>query len=341
MKNKKTPDFSGYATKYDIKCTDGRVIKHDAFGITDGTKLPLVWQHMHSSPDNILGTVILENRPDGLYASGYFNNSNSAKSAKEAVEHGDIDSMSIWANNLVQKGSDVIHGKLREVSLVLSGANPGALIQNVSISHGDGDIETIDDEAIIYSGLVFDGELAHEDTSEEEKTVSDENKPEDIQHADDETIDDVVQSMSEKQRTAMYYIISQLLDDSVEHSDEEGEEMKKNVFDKETETLAHANTLTNEQVGTIFADAARVGSLKESILSHAAEYGIEDIDFLFPEYKNIQNTPEIISRRMEWVDAFMSKTSKTPFAKVKTMGMDITADEARAKGYVKGNLKKE
>ncbi len=329
-------DFSGYATKNDLKCTDGRVIQKDAFKHNDGQRVPLVWQHLHSEPDNILGHAILENREDGVYAYGVFNDSKAGVTAKELVKHGDITNLSIYANSLKQNGTSVLHGVIREVSLVLSGANPGAIIDNLNFAHADGSITEADDEAIIHTGLDF--ELEAEDKAEEEKK---------IEHAEDtKSVEEVLNSLTEEQKTLVYYFVGKALDETsgaAEHSnlDEEGDNiMKSNVFDKK-EATADQKTLTHSQILTIMSDAAACGSLKEAFLAHAVTYGIENIDLLFPDAQSITNAPDFVKRRTEWVDAILSGSKHTPFSRIKSLSADLTLDTARAKGYVKGTLKKE
>lgn len=340
-------DFSGYATKSGIRCSDGRTILSDAFKDQDGTRVPLVWQHGHSDVENVLGHAILENRKDGVYAYGFFNETDKADHARSAVKHGDVNAMSIYANKLVQSQGIVKHGAIREVSLVVSGANPGALIDNVYIRHSDEHVETIDDEAIIYTGLT----LAHADEGGEE--TQEENKMAD----NDRTVKDVFDEFSEEQKNVVYFMIGQALedadvasDDELEQSDdtdylthEEGFNMINNVFEmaKNDGRLDSEATLSHDQIQTIVQDATKKGSLKESFLSHAQDYGIENIDLLFPDAKAITNTPEFLSRRMAWVSEVLTGTKHSPFTRIKSVHADITADAARAKGYVKGNMKKE
>lgn len=339
-------DFSGYATKNDLKCSDGRTIKAGSFQHQDKTKVPLVWQHMHNEPTNVLGHAILEHRQDGVYAYGYFNGTQSGQEAKVAVQHGDITALSIYANKLVQRSGDVIHGEIREVSLVLAGANPGAFIDSVSLAHGDGE-EASDSEAIIYTGLT----LEHADTTQGEKQMANE--------AGEETVQDVFDSLSEKQKNVVYYMIGQAVEDAegdegddVEHGDlahaevhnyyiQEGAGMPRNVFDQNGGAPTAEATLSHSQVKNIFADAQKTGSLAESVLAHAQEYGIENIDILFPDAKLLSTSPEVIGRRQEWVTGVIDGARKSPIARIKSTAVDLTADEARAKGYVKGNLKKE
>lgn len=342
-------DFSGYATKSGIRCSDGRTILSDAFKDQDGTRVPLVWQHGHSDVENVLGHAILENRKDGVYAYGFFNETDKADHARSAVKHGDVNAMSIYANKLVQSQGIVKHGAIREVSLVVSGANPGALIDNVYIRHSDEHVETIDDEAIIYTGLT----LAHADEGGEE--TQEENKMADS----DRTVKDVFDDFTEEQKNVVYFMIGQALEDADVSSDDDGEleqsdntdyltheegfNMINNVFEmaKNDGRLDGEATLSHSQIQTIVQDASKHGSLKDSFLSHAQEYGIEDIDLLFPDAKAITNTPEFLSRRMEWVSEVLTGTKHSPFTRIKSVHADITADAARAKGYVKGNMKKE
>lgn len=324
-------DFSGWVTRNNIKCSDGRTICQDAFKDDDRREVPLVWNHNHDNPENVLGKVILENRPEGVYGYGFFNETNSAKQAKALVEHKDVNSLSICANNLTQNGGKVLHGKIREVSLVLAGANPGAFIDTV-IRHG----EEMEDEAVIYNDeeiSLYHADEENKETKSESKTNTD---------SKEETVADVFNTLSEKQKNVVYAIIGAALEDAADEEDEsEGgsEEMKHNVFDvndKNEDTLMHA-----EQLGTILKDAKRYGSLKESFLAHADDYGIESIDFLFPDAKSVTRTPEFIKRDTGWVSDFMGAVGRTPFARIKSVFADITEDAARAKGYFKGKMKKD
>jgi len=322
-------NFSGYATKVDVKCSDGRTIMKDAFKHHDGQTVPLVWQHMHNDPNNVLGHALLENREDGVYAYCKFNDTESGKNSQTLVEHGDIKSLSIHANQLKQKGDSVFHGMIREVSLVLAGANPGAIIDNLSFQHSDGSIETDDSEAIIHSGLEFDNDVDDDDDDE-------------FEHADDEkTVKDVFDTLNEEQKNVVYAMIAHALSDetdsNLDHS-EGGTDMKKNVFEKEEEKK---KTLSHGDMQTILTNAQKCGSLKEAVLSHVQTYGIENIDYLFPDARTVMQTPEMISRIMTWVSGVINGTKHTPFSRIKSTAADITADEARALGYVKGNLKKE
>ena len=323
-------DFSGWATKANIRCSDGLTIMKDAFKHNDGKVVPLVWNHDHNDPFNVLGHAMLENREDGVYAYCTFNeDTEQGRNAKSLVEHGDVVSLSIFANKLKKQGENVVHGEIREVSLVLAGANPGATIESV-IRHG----EESDEDAIIYmnEGIT----LNHAEEKVEEK--------EDIKMAEekkDKTIAEVFDTLNEEQKTAVYAIISQVMNDSGEEDDNEEEEkpeMKHNVFDSETK---NEETLSHDAMTTIINDGKRYGSLKESFLAHADEYGIKTIDYLFPEATNLNPTPEFIKREMGWVSTVMNGVHHTPFSRIKSMFADITEDEARAKGYIKGKLKKE
>ena len=413
-------DFSGWATRNDLKCSDGRTIRKDAFKHNDGQKVPLVWNHQHNEAFNVLGHALLENRNEGVYAYCTFNDSESGRNAKELVEHGDITALSIYANHLKQDGGNVLHGDIREVSLVLAGANPGALIENV-ITHGD----TSEDEAVIFTGEEIS--LAHgdddedilstltedqrnavnflisqalknegEDTashadgdetiadvwntlSEKQKNViyfiianltgnedgemsqSDENG-ETMTHADgEETIADVWNTLSEKQKNVIYFIIAQLTEDGEmsqsdtnngennQNEESEGGENTMNVFEQNGQQQNN-NTLSHADMETILNDAKRLGSLKEAFLAHAegdieyspktATYGIDGADWLFQEATNLNPTPSFIQRDMDWVQKVMRGVHHSPFSRIKSVFADITEDEARAKGYIKGKLKK-
>lgn len=336
-------DFSGYATKNGIKCADGRTINKDAFLENDGGQVPLVWQHQHNNPDNVLGHAVLENRQDGVYAYAKFNKSPAAIQARELVEHGDVNSLSIYANQLKHQGRNVTHGMIREVSLVLSGANPGAMIDSVYVKH-DGFVEELpEDEGIITSGETLEHQQPETNDSKEQEM------PDETKSAEKErTVGDVFNSLTEEQKNVVYYLIGQAVEeeggdqsDTAEHSDMDGDNfMSRNVFDQSNPPAAE-ETLTHAQIESIFAGAQELGSLSESTLVHAQTYGIENIDILFPDAQELNARPEFISRRMEWVDKVLGKTKHSPFSRIKTTQADITADEARARGYVKGNLKKE
>ena len=328
-------DFAGWATKYGVGCSDGRTILKGAFAHCDEIVVPLVWNHTYDKPENVIGNAKLINSDEGVYTYCSFNDTSTAETAKSLVKHGDITSLSIYANHLKQAGNIVMHGDIKEVSLVLAGANPGASIQEVLV-HG----EISEGEATIYNepeGL----ELWHEDADEEPEV---EEEPEDIKHEDDsnETIADIYNSMTEKQKKAVAAIIDQLADDDEPSSEDNNQnkgdsEMKHNVFDQNEEN----KELRHFDFEATMKDAKRCGSLKEAFLAHAQDYGITNIETLFPEAKNIYNEPEFIKRDTGWVAGFLNGTHKSPFSKIKAMYADITADEARAKGYIKGKLKKE
>ena len=329
-------DFSGWVTKNNLKCADGRTIMKDAFKHNDGQKVPLVWNHQHNDPNEVLGYVLLHNQDEGVYGYGTFNDTESGQTAKLLVQHGDVNALSIYANQLKQSMSNVTHGNIREVSLVLAGANPGAYIDSIMM-HG----EDSEDEAIIYTGE--DIEIYHADNddsaSKNDEGSKEEKKPM-TENNEDKTIGDVFDTLTDEQKTAVYAIIAQVMGDSETENDEGGnKEMKHNVFDNENEN--QENTLTHDAMNTIIADGKRYGSLKESFLAHAQEYGIESIDWLFPEAKTLNNPPEFIKRDTGWVSGVMSSVSHTPFSRIKSAFADITEDEARAKGYMKGKLKKE
>lgn len=405
------PDFSGYATKAGLTCSDGRVIMKDAFAHQDQTTVPLVWQHGHTDPKNVLGHAILENRADGVYARAYFNDTPEGQHVKTLVQHGDVVSLSIWANQLKERSKQVFHGMIRELSVVLSGANPGALIDQVRIEHSDGSVDTLEDEAIIFTGLAL------------EHTAASDNK--DVTHAEGVPLGEILATLNEEQRSAVNFVLEAAIKEAkggdVQHSGTESEaasaddetktsevapvddeaakkaaadkvaadklaadeeaakaetdktskatpadetktseatladetktedalahtegntSMTKNVFDQSGEAGTEGATLTHDQFSAILADVKNFnGSLKESMLAHAGEYGIKDINFLFPDAKALANSPELNARRMEWVAKVLDNTKHTPFAKVKSIVADITAEEARARGYVKGTKK--
>lgn len=348
--------FGGWATKNNVKCSDGRTIRKDAFKIQDGTKVPLVWQHQHDDPKNVIGHCWLYNRPEGVYAKGVFNDSEKGLIAKRLVKHGDLDSLSIYANQLMQKGGDVLHGTIREVSLVISGANPEARIDTIDLAHSQEFGE--ETEAIILhdENLIDEttDELNNWDENSKENSMENE-----VKHAtttSDMTVGEVFDTLNEDQKTAVYAILTEILaeDESEEapegeaaqsatNENNEGENtMKTNVFDdatKKNDTLQH---------DAFFADVLKdarenkASSLKEVFLAHASTYGIQNIEALFPEAKSVTgNTPEIIDRDQSWVRGFLAGTKKSPFSRIKSTTADITADEARAKGYLKTHMKTE
>lgn len=329
-------DFSGYATRNGIRCSDGRTIMKDAFIENDGTTVPLVWQHDHSDPSNILGHCKLENRPDGVYAFGVFNDTPAARDAKMAVRHGDINAMSIYANHVKQESGLVQHGNIREVSLVLSGANPGAFIDNVTIAHGD-EVATLDDEVIIFSGQEFAHADSKEETKEKEAPMAEEttgtknNKSE-----EDMTVQDVLDTLTPIQQKVVYALIGMAAEgesgEEVEQS--EGDYGMYNAFESNEDTeIRHADEFVQEELDAVFADARRNGRLSDSVISHAQNYGITNIDVLFPDAQAIRNTPDFYGRRTEWVNSVLNNTQHVPFSRIKSMYADITADEARARGY--------
>lgn len=352
-------DFSGYATKNDIRCSDGRIIRNGAFEDCDGSTVPLVFQHDHTSPSNLLGNVVLENRNDGVYCYGYFNDSEEAQNAKEAVRHGDINALSIYANHVKQNGNNVVHGSIKEVSLVLAGANPGAFIDNVTIAHGDS-VDELEDEVIIYNGEtiahgafagdpseVFDfGEVEHADESDDE--------PADDADDDEPDVAAVIDSLTDEQKEVVYGLVGMALqsgsseeeeeaEDSdaqkenkttVEHSADEGDAM--NIFDKNDSATLTADATISHADQEAFLKAAESdasGSFKRFAISHAQDYGIKNIDILFPDAKAVRNEPDLYKRDTEWVATVLSSTHHVPFSRIKTLWADITADEARAKGF--------
>lgn len=360
-------DFHGWATRNDLKCSDGRVIRRDAFKGCDGKIVPLVWNHRHDDPSNVLGHALLKNQEDGVYAYCTFNESEAGKAAKLLVEHGDISALSIFANQLKQEGSNVLHGDIKEVSLVLAGANPGASICNV-VRHG----EMVEDEADIYTGedFILEHNSMNDFTEEQLAALKgpkgpkgpkgdigpqgpkgDSLKEEDKMASNEETVRDVFETLTEKQKTVVYALIGQALEDANDNDEEDGgENMKHNVFDNvdpET-TMIHADDMQ-----AILADARRTGSMREAVENFAqdrgcdsnslfhADYGIENVGYLFPDDRSVTNEPIFVSRNMDWVSKLMNNIRHTPFSRIKSLFANITEDDARAKGYIKGNLKKE
>lgn len=328
-------DFSGWATRNNLKCSDGRTIMKDAFKHNNGQTVPLVWNHQHNDPLNVLGHALLENRDEGIYAYCQFNETESGKNAKLLVEHGDVSALSIYANQLKQNGSNVLHGAIREVSLVLAGANPGAFIDSI-IRHG----EVADEEAIIYTGE--DISLYHAEEQKEDKSLDKKDETKNEKKEDEETVADVFNTLNEKQKTVVYAMIGQALEENEESEENNNDDskggnkvMKHNVFDKEDTT--QNDVLSHSDMEAIFADVKRYGSLRDAVLAH----GIENIDYLFPDAQNITNTPQFIQREMGWVQKVMKGVHHTPFSRIKSTFADITEDDARAKGYIKGNLKKD
>ena len=330
-------DFSGWATRNDLHCSDGRTIRRDAFKDCDGKTVPIFWNHQHDSVDNVLGHGLLENRPEGVYFYGAFNDDEEGVKARKRVQHGDIRSLSIMANQLKQVGSDVIHGIIREVSLVPAGANPGAFIDTV-MAHGEevGDAMILgyDENIVIYHADELD-DTNSKDTPKE----------------DNKTLEDIIASMSDGQKTVMYGLVGEALelnpeDETLEQSEKlGGNNMKFNVFENrdkgrgKTGVLMHSDgsEVTVDEISEIFKDAKRLGSLKDAVLQH----GIDQVDYLFPDDRTITTQPTFIQRDMGWVSDIMGSVHHTPFARVKSVFADITEDDARAKGYIKGKMKKE
>lgn len=414
--NKRNYDFGGWATKNDLLCADGRTIRRDAFKDDDGRTVPLVWQHNHEDPTRVIGHALLENRPDGVYAYCSFNGTDIAQHVKELVRHEDVNSLSIYANKLKQSGGDVLHGTIREVSVVLAGANPGAQIEFPIMEHG----EESETEACIWPGeehLEFGSglNLAHADEKKEEEAETepkkeqsapekteekdDENETvqdvlntlneeqmkvvefligkalegktaehsdsddDDLSHAEDEkdegdgrTVADVINTLTPKQKKVVEYLIAQAIEShEEEREDDDGEEtashsiedeeeitMKKNVFDNTQANEQYTDTLTHAQLMTIASDAKKMGSMRDAVLAHSQEYGIEQIDYLMPEYREVTGgAPQFVKRDDTWVAKIMRGVHHTPFAKVKMTFADITKDQARARGYIKGHRKSE
>lgn len=354
-------DFSGWATKNDLTCSDGRTIKHNAFKENDGQRVPLVWQHGHNAVDNVLGHALLENRDEGVYAYCAFNDTPGAENAKELVKHGDVKALSIYANRLDQRGADVIHGNIVEVSMVLSGANPGALIDNVALEHSDGSWTESEDEAVIYSGLTLShdsGETTEDTESMDEDEVYDE---------DDLTVADVLETLDEDQRLAVAALIEEIsgdVDDKDEDFDEDeefDEDYDDEDYDEDAEhgdsggdTLMHSNIfegdaraamgphLSHADEELIFAEARKPGmTLRTAVLAHAADYGIKNPELLFPDATNLDPEPQRIMRENSWVSKVLQGAKHSPFSRVKTQWSNLTADDLRAKGYVKASRKKD
>ena len=389
--SKRKPDFSGWATKYGIKCTDGRTILPGAFSEMEGKKVPIVWGHIHDDPDMVLGHAFLFNRPEGIWTEGYFNNNPKAQSTKETLRNGDVDGLSIYANELKHvNGRQVQHGNIRELSVVLAGANKGATIENVLLAHGDL-VDELDDEAIIYNDdtpLWHDEDsarrqketLKHEDEEEdsddsEEEDSEDEEEDEEMAKNQDATVEEIWDSMTEEQKNVVYYMLGEALegqgeDDAEEgeeeyeeeaaaHSDDEGDEdtMKENVFYR-NDNVTPDDILSHEDQKKIIERGVKLGSMKEAweealetneTLSHDVfndngtkqTYGIANIDYLFPDYYELNDRPDFIRRPDDWVNVVLNGVYKTPKARLRTTHANITMDEARAKGYVKGNRKAE
>lgn len=361
-------DFSGWATRNDILCSDGRTIKKDAFVKNDGMKVPLVWNHQHNDASNILGHALLQNRPGGVYAYCSFNNNENGQTAKELVRNGDITALSIFATGLKQDPSrNVLHGDIKEVSLVLAGANKGAYIDNVSLQHSDGSYEEVADEA--YISFIEDESISHSEVEYEAPAKTEEPV---LQHAEKEakgeenvedkkkeapagkTVKEIYDTLNDDQKELLNFMVAKALEDAKnggeadEEDEDEEKDMKHNLFDSSTEmydenVLSHAEikSYANEITQAAVGDIKRYGSLRDSVLAHAEEYGIENLSLLFPDAKNITDSPEFIKRQTEWVAKVMNGTRHTPFSRIRSIFANITEDDARAKGYIKGKLKKE
>jgi hypothetical protein len=350
MPKDKNYDIGGWATKYNVRCTDGRLIKSDAFKHMDGQVLPMVWQHNSNDPGNIVGHVELEHREEGVYAYGYFNTNPNTENVKSLVMHKAVNAFSIYANKLNQVGTEVIHGIIREVSLVMSGANPGAHIDTLSFAHSEFDEPDEIDEAFIYSGETFSHS---EEPSKKEDEKEKKEDPEELEHEEKErTLGDVLATLNEEQQAAVGALIDEMLsDEDAEHSDkEESMKNKRNVFDQTGGEEVIEDVLTHADFESVMDNARRCGSFKEALatfvehseeLQHAGTYGLDNIGVLFPDAKNLTPTPEWVKRDTGWVSIFLGGTRHTPFSRIKTTSADITADEARAKGYVTGNEKTE
>ena len=334
-----TYDFSGYATRNDLTCSDGRIIRKNAFAHCDGKKVPICWNHEHDDPTKVLGYAILENRNDGVYAYGSFNNTSNGQDAKMTVEHGDVTSLSIYANQLKQNGNEVIHGEIRELSLVLAGANPGAYIDFV-VKHSEDGSEEIEelyanyDESIIVSHADSDDK---EPEKPEEKEDAKEEKP--VAEEKERTVGDVFDAMTDEQKNVVYFLIGQALEDAgVSNDSEGGSEVKHNVFDndRQEEVLAHSAMMADA-----LADAKKYGSLRDSVMAHAEASGITNYDYLLPEPESLNTPPEWIKENDDWVSKIMRAVHHTPFSRVKSMFAQLDENEARARGYIKGNMKKE
>ena len=343
-------NFGGWATRNDLLCGDGRTIRKNAFKDNDGQTVPLVWNHDHTNPDAVLGHALLENREEGVYAHCRFNDTESGQHAKMLVENGDVRSLSIYANKLKQIGGDVVHGCIRELSLVLAGANPGAYIDYV-VAHGDDE----DDSAYInYDENAI--ALYHSEPQESEKNKeSDKEKNTMAENKNEKTVEEVFNELTEEQKNVVYALIGQAIEDAQSENEESqggNDNMKHNIFDKETE---NENVLSHAEIETIFKDAKRLGSLKEAVLAHSTDtedagaleayanqaYGVKGADYLFPDAQTINGVPQFIQREMGWVQKVMKAVHRTPFSRIKSIFANITEDEARAKGYIKGKQKKD
>lgn len=343
-------DFGGYVTRNDVECADGRIIRSNAFEKDDGKTVPLVWMHRHNEIDNVLGHAVLENRSDGVYGYCFLNDSTQGESARVRIKNGDLTGLSIYANQLKSKGPEVVHGVIREVSLVIAGANPEAYINDLQFAHSDGSVYDSDEEADIYMNDKI--EFPNQEISHSDEDANSKDKTEN----EDKTIEDVINSMTEEQRNVLYYLVGEAENNSsdendnnkddeeiVKQSDDKGEDfMSHNIFDAAEDNKDQE--LIHSAISEAFADAPRYGSLKKSLEIHMGEiqHSITDIDTLFPDANTITNVPELYKRTPDgWVFDVWNATKKTPFSRVKTVVANVTADEARAKGYTKGNKKIE
>ena len=349
-------DFSGWASKAGIKCSDGRTITSGAFQHQHQQRVPLVWQHGHTDPENVLGYAILEHREEGIYTYGFFNDSPKGQHMRTAVEHGDINALSIWANQLIERAGSVLHGAIREVSLVLSGANAGAKIENVTLRHSeDGFDDEVLDAAVIYTGLSLEHTSSDDFGPDDDDDEFDDDGDDgddvdaDLGHADmgeDMTLNDVIESMSEVQKNAMYFMIGEALDPAQtelaqSNTTTEGNS-PMNIFDKtDKNKTSQTQVLAHDEMASIFSEAKRGGSLKTAVHNYALSHGITDIETLFPDAKLLSDTPDWVKRQTEWVGGLLGGVRKSPMARIRTMSADLTFEDARAKGYIKGSLKKE
>ena len=323
-------DFAGWATRNNLRCADGRTIRKDAFADCDGKEVPLVWNHNHDDPEDVLGHALLKNTPEGVRCYGYFNDTPSGQIAKQCVESRDITNLSIYANGLKQSAArDVLHGNIREVSLVLSGANPGALIDDIVVHSEDADGEAFiynDDDLELYH--TEEGKETGTDTKEEGAKVAEEKK-------ESKTVKEVYDSMTDEQKDVCNFLVGQAIEDAKKNdSSEEDDSVKHNVFEGDTpdNSLQHG-----AEIKAAIADSKRYGSMKDSFLAH----GIDDVEWLFPEDHVLDTPPRIIDNDQSWVSVVMNGVHHTPFSRFKSMFADLTEDDARAKGYIKGNFKKE
>ena len=373
MDSAKGYDFAGWVTRNDVRCADGRIIRHGAFRDQDGTKVPLVWMHQHNDISNVLGNVLLQNRPEGVYGYGSLNDSEAADIARTILKHDDVTSMSIYANKLTTEGPNVVHGTIREVSLVLAGANPEAKIEEIAV-HGDMTDDDIifinaEDNTLRHSDIsdimfepVVEDTISHADSNDKEEKVpsndTDTRKNTAAESDDEETLQDIFNTMNEKQKTVVYALVGQALEDgagnkSDNKSDNEEDNVKHNVFDNDYAVMEDQDAIVHDAFDAIISEAKSGYSMKRvfddyvenaengEVVAHAATYGVDPVDWLFPEAKTTTRTPEFIQRDTGWVSQLMSKVHHTPFSRIKSVFADITADEARARGYMKGKLKKE